>query len=54
MNPLDAIDTVRRLVDLALDLVPHDVAKQLLDDSAVRRANAIADAAEVAKFGDTK
>ena len=41
-------------LQLLLDLVPKEVASQLLTDAAVRRANAIADAAEVAKFGDTK
>lgn len=51
MSPLDVIDVVRKLVSLILDLVPVDVAKQALDDAAVRRANAIADAAEAAKFG---
>lgn len=51
MNPLDYLDTARKLADALLDLVPHDVAKQMLSDAAVRRANAIADAAEAAKFG---
>ena len=50
MNPASVIDTVRALVDLILSLVPHEVAKQMLDDAAVRRQNAIADAAELAKF----
>lgn len=48
MNPLDI---VRKLLDLVLLLVPHGVAKDELDEAAVRRANAIADAAELAKFG---
>lgn len=48
---MDVIDVVRKLIGLILDLVPHDVAKQLLTDEAVRRANAIADTAEAAKFG---
>jgi hypothetical protein len=51
MNPLDVISIVRRILDVILDLVPVDVARQILDDAAVRRANAIADAAEAAKFG---
>lgn len=50
MNPVDAIDTARKLVDTILDLVPKEVASQLLTDAAVRRANLIADAAETAKF----
>ncbi len=54
MSLFDYLETGRKLADLLLDLVPHDVAKQLLDDAAVRRANAIANAAELAKFGDTK
>lgn len=51
MNPMDVIDTIRMLLDIVLKLVPHDVARQALDDAAVRRANAIADAAEAEKFG---
>jgi hypothetical protein len=51
VNPLDVFNTVRKLLDLILDLVPVDVARQALDDAAVRRANTIADAAELAKFG---
>lgn len=47
----DVIDIVRVLVKAILELVPVDVAQQLLTDEAVRRANAIADAGEVAKFG---
>ncbi len=54
MSPTTIIDTVRKLLALILDLVPHDVATQLLTDEAVRRANAIANAAEAAKFGDTE
>lgn len=50
MTPANIIDAVRALVDVILSLVPHEVAKQMLDDAAVRRQNAIADAAEEAKF----
>ncbi len=53
MTPAQGIDAARKVVDLLLDLVPKEVAEQLLTDAAVRRQNAIADAAEVAKFGDT-
>ena len=56
MTPSQAIDLARKLIGLALDIVPADVAKQVIDDESVRRANAIADAAEDAvvlaqKFG---
>lgn len=52
MNPLDYLETARKLADVLLDLVPAPVARQMLDDAAVRRANAIADVAQFAKFGD--
>lgn len=45
------VDAAREAVEAALDLVPKDVAVQLLTDAAVRRQNAIADAAEALKFG---
>jgi hypothetical protein len=51
MSPLDVIDLVRKLISLVLDLVPKDVATQLLTEEAVRRQNAIANAAEAVKFG---
>lgn len=51
MTPESVIDLARKLLALVLDLVPHEVANQLLTDEAVRRQNAIADAAEAAKFG---
>lgn len=44
------IDAARHAIDAALELVPDDEARRLLDDAALRRANAIADAAEAAKF----
>lgn len=50
MNPLDAVEAARKLADLILDFVPHEVARQVLTDAAIRRANTIADAAETAKF----
>jgi hypothetical protein len=46
-----ALEVARGLVDLLLKLVPAPVARQMLDDAAVRRSNAIADLAEAAKFG---
>ncbi len=51
MTPKDAIDAARIAADLLLTLVPAPVARQLLDDAAVRRATAIADGAEALKFG---
>lgn len=56
MTPDKAIDLARKLIGLALDIVPADAAKQLIDDEAVKRSNAIADLAEDAvvaaqKFG---
>jgi hypothetical protein len=47
----DKVGLARTLVDSALDVVPVEVLRQMLDDAAVRRANAIADAAEDAKHG---
>lgn len=51
MTP-EILTFVRKLLGLVLDIVPVTVARQMLDDAAVRRANAIADAAEVAKFAE--
>lgn len=53
MSPLDVLDTARKLADALLDLVPEPVAKQFLSEAAIRRANAAADALELAKFGKT-
>ncbi len=50
MSPSDIIDIARKLIGLILDIVPKEVAEQLLTDEAVRRQNAIADGAEWAKF----
>lgn len=46
-----AIEAARIAADLLLALVPAPEAKRLLDEAAIRRANAIADAAEREKFG---
>lgn len=51
MTPETILDIARGLIDLLLSIVPAPVAKQMLDEAAIRRANAIADAAEAAKFG---
>lgn len=50
MSPSKVMSWARILVDLLLDLVPPPVARQLLDEAAIRRANAVADAAEAVKF----
>lgn len=44
------LDIVKTLLDLALALIPHEAARAELDAAAIRRANALADAAETAKF----
>ena len=49
MTPVAALDLARRLLDLALELAPVEVLRAVLDEAAVRRQNAIADAAEAAK-----
>ena len=46
----EAIAAARIVADLLLMLVPHDTAKELLDDAAIRRANLAADLAEKIKF----
>lgn len=51
---MNAIDVVRKLLGLILDLVPHEIAKELLSQEAIRRSNAVADLAEAEKFGDGK
>lgn len=53
MSPETVLTIVRGLVDLILLLVPAPVAHQIVDDAAIRRAHAIADAAEASKFGPT-
>lgn len=49
---MNALDIVSKLLGLVLDLVPHTVAQELLTREAVKRQNAIADAAEQLKFGE--
>lgn len=51
MTPLVLLDLARKLLGLVLDIVPKETAMQLLTEEAIRRQNAIADAAEAAKFG---
>ncbi len=52
MNVADTLLSVLRTVlDALLVHVPADIVQGELDAAAVRRANAIADAAEAVKFG---
>lgn len=51
MTPEQALEIARMAADILLALVPRDQVAELLDEAAIRRANAIADAAEAAKFG---
>jgi hypothetical protein len=51
-----AIETIKGFIELLFDIadhlgVQHDTLSGLLTAEAVKRANAIADAAEDAKFG---
>lgn len=52
MTPAEVLNAARLAADLFLELVPHDQAKGLLDEAAIRRANTLADAAERIKFAD--
>ncbi|MCW5834508.1 MAG: hypothetical protein KIS78_19055 [Labilithrix sp.] len=45
------VDAARHALDAALALVPHEAAAKLLSEQAIARQNAIADAAELGKFG---
>ena len=51
MTPTKAFEVARALVGLLLDLLPKQAVEQLLTEEAIKRQNAIADAAEAAKFG---
>jgi len=51
MTPSAVLDLVRSILDAVLMVFPVEVVRKELDDAAVRRQNAIADAAEKAKFG---
>jgi hypothetical protein len=46
------LELASALADLLLKLLGKEEAKKLLDDRAIEIANAAADAAERAKFGD--
>lgn len=51
MSPLDVVNLARTLIGIVLDLLPKDAVERLLTEEAIKRQNAIADAAEAAKFG---
>ena len=51
MSPAEILAAAETVANVLLMLVPHEDAKKLLDDAAQKRAQAIADAAEAAKFG---
>jgi hypothetical protein len=50
-TPLNALELVVAVLEEVLPFLPDDALKPLLDDAARRRADAIADAAQAAKFG---
>lgn len=49
--PAEVLGIVRALLDIVLSLVPSNQAASLLNEQAVKRQNAVADAAALAKFG---
>lgn len=51
MTPAQVLEAARLAADVLLALVPHDTAKTVLDEAAVKRANRDADIAEAIKFG---
>jgi ABC-type branched-subunit amino acid transport system ATPase component len=51
--PEAILEAARLAADVMLTLVPRDTAALLLDEQAVKRANQVADTAEVLKFGVT-
>lgn len=54
MSVPTALDIARGMLDLVLRLIPVTVARDELDQAAIRRQNALADGAEVVKFGPPK
>jgi archaellum biogenesis ATPase FlaH len=50
----DVVIILRRLIDILLELTTPEIAKDMINEAAIKRANAIADAAEKVKFGDSK
>lgn len=51
LDPVSVIGIVQSLVEIILSFVPKQQAKDLLDAEALRRANAAANADEIANFG---
>ena len=49
----DKLTQARALLGLALDLLPLHVLASLLTDEAAKRANELADTAEILKFGES-
>lgn len=47
---MNVYEVVMKLLNLVLDIVPLATAQSMLDDAAVKRANAVADLAEAEKF----
>lgn len=54
MSPKTVLDIVRGLLDLVLMLVPAPSAAKLLDEQARKRALALGELADDAKFGPEK
>ena len=50
----DYADAVRHFVEGALELFTAEAVKKVVDDATIRRANALADAIEDARFGPEK
>ena len=50
MTPAQILELARGIISLLLDVLPVTMLRQLLDEEAIRRQNAIADAAEAVKF----
>lgn len=50
----DPADVARQLIEYGLQLVPVEELRGYLDAAAIARAEALADVAEIAKFGTLK
>lgn len=51
MQPSEVVHFAREALGFLLQFLPHSQLRAMLDDEAVRRGHAIADAAEDVKFG---
>jgi len=49
----EALEIARKVLDTVLDALPKEEASKLLTEQAIKRQNAAADLAEIAKFGET-